>query len=266
MPGSFSNITPTVYLGDTRDAEYRRRMRTLDWGRCIVDREPDPTPGERWFLDNGAFRQWNAARKRAGMTEAAYIAAGSPGVLYDRSIFEHNIQHAQRLAKQRRGPAFAVLPDEVGAGVESLFCSIEWLDDYEAAVGRDDPLVFIHGIAAGDIPLYLPVQNGMDPAQIAEITDSETGTPLVQRIRGIFLGGDPDWKAKTARAWARLCGECGLAFHFARAGTPAKLALARRVGAVSIDSATPLFTRARFDEFVTEWLNGSKQMELPFAA
>ena len=139
--------------------------------------------------------------------------------------FERRVAIAERVGS----PALAVLPDIVAGGLESLEFSLSWLE-------RLPPRW----------PWYLAVQDGMRPEEVA----SELAP-----VAGIFLGGTTRFKA-TALLWARLAHAHGKRFHFARAGTLARVELARRVWADSLDSSFPLWTRERFDTFVSCVLYG----------
>jgi hypothetical protein len=130
-------------------------------------------------------------------------------------------------------PQMAVLPDIVAAGQQSLDFSYSWLDRL--------PHHF---------PWYLAVQDGM------KATDIDV-TPL----SGIFLGGTNRYKA-TAADWVKFAHENQLKFHYGRCGTRNKLAHALHIGADSLDSALPLFSRARFRTFKEDVVNGPQQTDL----
>lgn len=120
-------------------------------------------------------------------------------------------------------PDFGILPDLVARGNDSLEESLSWL-----------PLV-------GDVaPWYLAVQDGMTPASL----------PWGAGFRGVFVGGSLDWKHATARDWVSAAHDNGLPCHIGRVGTPAKVEWAKSIGADSIDSSFPLWTRDRMCEFV----------------
>lgn len=130
-------------------------------------------------------------------------------------------------------PLVAVTPDIVAAGVDSLDFSLRWLPQLP-----------------GDWPWYLAVQDGMTTADVR---------PVAGRFAGICLGGTTPWKHATAQQWADFAHGEGLPMHFARAGTIRTLRLAKRVGADSLDSAFPLWTRARFETFARFWARDPEQ-------
>lgn len=134
----------------------------------------------------------------------------------------------QRLdVAMRRGerPYLAVCPDLVARGADSLEFSLGWIE----RVPRE-------------WPWYLAVQDGMDPK------DVERALPNFQ---GLLLGGTTRFKS-TAATWRALAHRYGLRFHYARASTPTRIEHAAVVGADSLDSSFPLWTTARFREFVAE--------------
>jgi len=131
-------------------------------------------------------------------------------------------------------PYLAVAPDLVAKGRESLAFSLSWLA----------------GLPAW--PWFLAVQDGMTVADVE---------PHAHRFAGIFLGGTDAYKA-TAREWCGWAHERELRFHFGRAGTLKKLYEAQRIGADSVDSGFPLWTRKRFEAFAAAWRRGDPQMRL----
>jgi hypothetical protein len=214
---------PLVFLGDTRSRALLGRVRPLGWGRLFIDRRPDLAPDEPWVLDNGAFRCWKS------------------GEAFDWGRFLETVRRAQAELPE---PYFAIAPDEVGGGAESLWWSVE-------CVSR----------IAWEWPWYLPVQDGMDPDEVAEL--------LPQYFAGLFLGGTDRFKVETGHVWAELCAEQGKPLHYGRAGTLRKLAHAIRLGCDSLDSAFPLWERARLEAFIAAWTAGHSdgvQRVLEFAA
>ena len=111
-------------------------------------------------------------------------------------------------------PYLAVLPDVPGEGHKSLDLSMQWLSRVPS-----------------EYPWYLAVQDGMCPDDIE--------TP---NLSGIFLGGTNSYK-HTAGVWKDFAHENGLKFHYGRCGTQSKIAHARHIGADSIDSALPMWTK-----------------------
>lgn len=133
-------------------------------------------------------------------------------------------------------PMIAVTPDIVGKP-ESLEFSVSWLDRLP-----------------GSWPWYLAVQDGMKVHDVAQ---------ALPMFAGLFLGGTDRFKL-TAHRWADLAKAQDKKFHYARAGTPTKLRHATRVGADSLDTAFPLWTRERFNLFVRLWQHESEQEEFRF--
>lgn len=123
-------------------------------------------------------------------------------------------------------PYLAVTPDVVAGGEASLDLSVR------ARAALPD-----------DWPWYLAVQNDMKPMQVAR---------YIRRFSGIFLGGDNAFKAE-ALTWCQLAHDHGLPFHYGRAGTMAKVEHAFEVGADSLDSSFPLWTKERLAGFIEQW-------------
>jgi hypothetical protein len=88
---------------------------------------------------------------------------------------------------------------------------------------------------------YLVVQEGMTVAEVAAVLD---------RFSGIFVGGaEMSWKLETAPQWIELAHARGLRCHIGRIGTLARLELARRWRADSVDSCQPLWQLDRLQAF-----------------
>ncbi len=138
---------------------------------------------------------------------------------WDEQAYTEDIQELIR--RPLVTPDFLVAPDIVAGGVKSLDLSREWLPRLRA-IG----------------PVYVAVQNGMaiDPATI-------------EGFDGIFVGGDLEWKLLTGGGWVRLGFAQGVPVHVGRVGTGKRVQWARDIGAASIDSALPLWSRANLRRF-----------------
>lgn len=121
-------------------------------------------------------------------------------------------------------PDFLVVPDIVAGGLESLRFSLSWVDR-------------LWGVA----PLYLVVQDGMSEADVL---------PELGPFSGVFVGGSPAWKHRTAEDWVRFAHAHGLRCHIGRMGTEKKARAALRWGADSIDSCTPLWSETNLRNFL----------------
>jgi hypothetical protein len=195
-----------IYIANTRTARLLARFRELDWGQMycrgrLGGRLDQREPSTRYAYDNGAFVDWQR---------------GQPFNLVKW------LRDLTRIRGFRLQPDFAILPDRVAAGRDSLAFSMEWFDEY-----------------ATEFTWYLAVQDGMERADI----------PWRSGIAGIFVGGSVPWKHETAHRWCDWAHEAGLRCHIGRAGTPAKVLWARRCGADSIDSSFPLWTKDRMAVF-----------------
>ena len=153
------------------------------------------------------------------------------GDSFRADAFRRVVEKAEAVSEP---PYLAVLPDIVGGGHKSLALSESWL----------------HQVPR--FPWYLAVQDGMTPG------DAEH---LAGDVAGIFLGGTNPFKAQ-ARMWREWAHCHGLRFHYGRAGTLNKAAHAIRVGADSLDSAFPLWTKERMALFVEQITGGPIQRDL----
>lgn len=179
-----------------------------------------PYDGEPWGLDNGAFTAWKGGRP------------------FDAEAFRARVTHSLTLATP---PTVAVLPDVVGAGLDSLATSLAWLDELPP------------------LPWFLAVQDGMSEADVE---------PHLPRLAGLFLGGTDAFK-RTARRWCSLAHAHGKRFHFARVSTHARLAAAHDMGADSCDSSQPLWSEdhwARFESWCARTRNGQMSLDIARAA
>jgi hypothetical protein len=206
---------PVVLLGETRSGELVRQMAALGWGRMWTVKTPtELETAEPWGFDNGAFVAW------------------SRGEPFPVGAFQARLDRALRLPTP---PLVAVTPDIVAGGERSLEFSLAWRAELPDTW-----------------PWFLAVQDGMDPADVAD------ALPV---FAGLFLGGSTAFK-RTAQHWATLAHAAGKRFHYGRASVPRKVDHAIRVGADSLDTSFPLWTTDRFEEFVRHWQHGSPQMDL----
>jgi len=137
------------------------------------------------------------------------------------------MQYRAALAKtaaQAIRPEFVVVPDRVAAGLDSLAMSLEWVDEC-SQVGSP----------------YLVVQDGMIEADVA---------PVIDRFDGLFVGGTLEWKIATGAQWVNTAHRHGKRCHIGRVGTRRRVAWARRIGADSIDSCLPLWSRGKLNQFI----------------
>jgi hypothetical protein len=102
---------------------------------------------------------------------------------------------------------FVVVPDRVGAGLESLEFSLMWKN---RLIG---------------CRLALAVQDGMTPDDInADDWDY------------IFVGGTPEWKWQTVEDWVKFAHDHDLRCHVGQVGTLSRMEYCRLIGVDSIDS------------------------------
>jgi hypothetical protein len=142
---------------------------------------------------------------------------------FDAATFARDLA---RVGAAPAPPDFIVAPDLVGRGVESLALSRFW-----------------HGAVALVGPVYLAVQDGMTEEDVEAELDA-------RRWAGIFVGGTLPWKIRTGEAWCALARRRAIGCHIGRVGTADRIAWARRIGATSIDSCLPLWSKENLARFV----------------
>jgi len=151
-----------------------------------------PKFGLRYALDNGAW------------------AAFCTGVAWDSDAY---MKWLDRHLSLDTVPDFAICPDIVGDGNESLDHSCFWRTKLP-----------------NSIKWYLAVQDGMSQ-------DDARG--VIDKFDGIFVGGTTDWKIKTGQDWVGLAHSLDLPIHVGRVGSPERMRWAESIGVDSIDSTTP---------------------------
>lgn len=119
--------------------------------------------------------------------------------------------------ERRLRPDFVVVPDKVAGGVESLEISLSWVPR-------------LRGFA----PMYLAVQDGM------QLTDV---SPVLRHFDGLFVGGGLEWKTATSWWWVALAHGAGRPCHVGRVSGRRRVRWARSIGADSIDSCVPLWSK-----------------------
>lgn len=117
------------------------------------------------------------------------------------------------------GASFAVLPDIVGGGEESLAFSLDWWRRNKGGV-------------AGDVSHWLlAVQDGMTADQVRAAV-------LEHGFAGVFVGGTTRWKWASLHEWAALGLDLGLRVHVGRVNGERRAALCRDLGVTSIDGSS----------------------------
>lgn len=164
-----------------------------------------------WELDVGLLLNtgWRSTAKwRYFAVDNGAYSAYARGVPWDPKPFLRNLK---RIKDLNLTPDFAVLPDIVGGGTESLRHSMEWRDKLPR-----------------EHAYYLAVQDGMIPEDVDDVQD----------IAGLFVGGTMPWKLSTGEQWVSYAHERGIRCHIGRIGPMKRIAWAMRIGADSIDSTT----------------------------
>ena len=189
----------------------RKACAELGVGLMMCDGWRDPSEYPYFAVDNGAYSAWSQGR---AWNPAPFLA----------------ILH--RCAERDRRPDFAVLPDIVGGGYESLKRSHYW------RIVRDELFPGFRWALA--------VQDGMTP-------ESVHGFAIPGQVSTIFVGGTMEWKLATMEQWAEFAHRRGLECHVGRMGTVERMLMAERAGADSIDSTTWVQRNGCLRHHVTEY-------------
>ena len=189
----------------------RKSCIKLGVGILLVDGWRDPTPYPYFAIDNGCYSAW------------------SRGIPWDPSPFLKILSKARELGLR---PDFAVLPDIVAGGHESVKRSMAWYPVLKAEYP--------------DVPLYFAVQDGMTADDIPYGSS---------QIDGIFVGGSMEWKLRTMGYWSNLAHEIGIQCHVGRIGTPDRMVLAHTQGVDSIDSTTWVQRNGSLERHIGKYLD-----------
>lgn len=156
----------------------------------------------------------------------------------DGAVFDENafLSDLDLLRTKNLTPDFLVVPDKVAGGLASLDFSLSWVSRLK-----------------GFAPLYLAVQDGQSYALIA---------PLLGLFDGLFVGGTLGWKIAYGEGWVRLAHSHGKKAHIGRCGPPRRVAWAKRIGADSIDSCLPLWSKENLARFCAAVFETSSQLPL----
>jgi hypothetical protein len=163
----------------------------------------------RYILDNGA---WWAYANDQPFDEAAFLKA------YDLVA---------------SGADFAVLPDIVAGGLQSLDFSLRWRE----RLGKPK------------CHLVLPVQDGMHRQDVEKIVGPELG---------IFIGGTTEWKENSMREWGTLARDTGAHLHVGRVNSARRIHLCVAAGAHSFDGSSA----SRFALSLPKLENARQQLDL----
>jgi hypothetical protein len=160
-----------------------------------------PLDGLPYMLDNGAW------------------ACHQAGIEWRPAPFLRMLDRLGGGIAGSTAPRFAVLPDIVGGGEQSLDRSL----DFWAQRQRD-------GIEERVGQWLLAVQDGLTPEVIRPV--------LEQHRFGIFVGGSTPWKWGTVHEWAELAHDLGTSIHVGRVNSLRRAVLCRDLGVSSIDGSS----------------------------
>lgn len=191
-----------AYASRTGTKRNLAALRAAGWGLFVSAAGVHRHEGFRFWIDNGA---WTAHTRGEPWGEGAFEA-----------LLASHGSHPQCEA--------IVAPDVVNGGMESWRLSMSWLDRL---------------LAEHQASVYLPVQPGIRPAEVAE--------HLGPRVH-VFIGGDSEWKENTAALWARLAHEHGARCHMGRVNSMRRLLIAKAAGCDSFDGSGP----SRFEAHLHE--------------
>lgn len=166
-----------------------------------------------------------------GFDNGAFVAFRR-GEAFSASVFHRRLDRALSVASE---PWIAIAPDIVAGGLRSLEFSVEYK--------RKLPIHW---------PWYLAVQDGMTPDDVR---------PVIHLFAGVFLGGSDRFKLQ-AWTWKQFANSEHKPFHYARAGALRKLRHAHAIGADSLDSAFPLWSKERMRLFCNFFDGLGTQREL----
>lgn len=204
---------PIFITGDTRSRATLDLLKANGVGRMVVGAAIEPYRYEPWAFDNGAYTDWTQGKE------------------FDGDAYLRRLDVAMNIGT----PLFAVVPDKVAGGLESLERSLSWLDRLP-----------------DDWMRYLVVQDGMERSHVEDV---------IEQFDGLFLGGSNRFKG-TAPLWADLAHENCKPFHYGRAGTLRKIQHAILSDCDSFDSAFPLWSVDRLLSAVAVWQGTVSQSEM----
>jgi hypothetical protein len=202
------------------------RLTALGWGRMFSQKPITPLQYEKWGFDNEGFLAW----QEAGFPRDLPIDDWC--ILWDADRYERRCKEAQNALCD---PFICVAPDIPG----SKF-SLEWTKQWLSELQRG-------------WPWYLALQDGMKENEVEQI---------IHNFSGLFLGGTDRFKQREAWRWCEVAHRHQKKFHYGRAGTERKLKHAIKIGADSLDSSYPLWTKPRFANFAHLWQHGDGQAEM----
>lgn len=162
--------------------------------------------------------EWAPRRSPVVLDNGAF-KAWKAGESFNETLFMRAVDDAARF-----DPDFIVTPDIVAGGSESLSLSLEWSDRLSGAA-----------------PLALVVQDGMGEREVRD---------ALAPFSTIFVGGTLPWKMATGQRWVQLAHANGRRCHIGRAGSVDRVKWAKRIGADSIDSCLPLWSKDKLRRFV----------------
>jgi len=223
----------TVITGEMSAGAMRNKwLARLGWGRCYVIEKAPPRMLEPWCFDNGAFRWFKDGRS------------------FDEATYQGRLNRWDAI--QQQPGTFAVLPDIVCAGLDSLDYSLAWIAKDNEATEYELPWHW---------SWFLAVQDGMSLDAVEAILRDQTAPDWQDRyqvkVAGLFIGGSVPFKHETAGRWVDLAHRYGLKCHYGRASGLGGLRRAIVAGCDSCDTAAILWKDRKFFRYAQVWLEES---------
>lgn len=176
------------YASRTGTRRNLARLRNAGWHLLVQATGVHDAHGFPYAIDNGA---WTAHQSNIPFQEEPFL----------------------RLVKKMGDRAeWIVVPDIVGAGLESLRFSERWLSRL-----------------SWPAPVLLAVQDGVQPADVTSIVGSDLG---------LFVGGSTEWKERTLMQWGELAEERSTYLHVGRVNTARRIRLCGDAGVDSFDGTS----------------------------
>ena len=202
------------YASRTGTKRNLRALRERGWRLLVSATGPHRTEGfPEYALDNGA---WTAFRQ---------------GKAFDERLF------LKILTTLWRDADWAVIPDIVAGGKESLDFSLRWMRRVLDECGRG----------------LLAVQDGLEVGDVEHLIGPRVG---------VFVGGSTKWKLATMKQWSGLAKRRGAWCHVGRVNTVRRISQCQSLGVTSFDGTSA----SRFAVTIPKLDAARRQLALPMEA
>jgi hypothetical protein len=215
------------FVGVTRKFDFVLELRRRHIGRMFVRKSVKKFTQKLlppWMHRSGAFERWQLFQGERWAYDNGAFADAQAKQKFNERVFFHDIDFMMEFPHR---PYLVIAPDRWQGGMKSFDMTLSYADRLPT-----------------ELPWYFAAQDGQDIESVREVLLD----PLLP-FRGLFLGGSDKFKGE-AYDWVMMGHECGVPVHFGRASTPKKMAYAHNIGCDSFDTAFPLWTAERFQEFL----------------